>query len=105
MKNKTINALLEMGMPANIKGFQYIVDAMLLFENEEWRTGKMTALYHEIGKKNGTTASRVERAIRYAFCTVLTKGDKKFAEKYLMLQYPANGNLLHIFYLRLAQEE
>lgn len=36
MKNKTINALLEMGMPADIKGFHYIVDAMCLFEHEGW---------------------------------------------------------------------
>lgn len=37
MKNRAINALVEMGMPADIKGFQYIVDAMCLFEEKEWR--------------------------------------------------------------------
>ena len=35
MKNKTINALIEMGIPANIKGFKYIVDAMVLFSEDE----------------------------------------------------------------------
>lgn len=44
MKNKAINALIEMGLPADIKGFHYIVDAMCLLESTEWRNGKITAL-------------------------------------------------------------
>ncbi|EOS74219.1 hypothetical protein C817_04764 [Dorea sp. 5-2] len=35
MKNKAMNALVEMGMPANIKGFRYIAEAMALFEADE----------------------------------------------------------------------
>lgn len=105
MKNKAINALLEMGMPADIKGFQYIVDAMLMFEDKEIRTGKITALYYEIGKKNNTTASRVERAIRHAFGIVLSFGKHKSVEKYLAFHNTTNGNLLHVLYLRLTQEE
>ena len=105
MKNKAINALLEMGMPADLKGFRYIVDAMCMFEENEWRNGKTTVLYHEIGEKNNTTASRVERAIRHAFGTVLNGGKSKAVEKYLTMQNTTNGNLLHVFYLRLSQEE
>lgn len=105
MKNKAINALLEMGMPTNIRGFEYIVDAMILFESEEWRTSKTTALYYGIGKRNKTTAARVERAIRYAFGIVLKRGCKEIIGKYLTMQNPTNSNLLHTFYLRLTQEE
>lgn len=105
MKNKAINVLIEMGMPADIKGFQYIVDAMLMFENEEIRTGKTTVLYYEIGKKHNATASRVERAIRHAFSIVLTKGNMEVVERYLSVQNTTNGNLLHVLYLRLTQEE
>ncbi|MCI9621612.1 MAG: hypothetical protein HFG85_17170, partial [Dorea sp.] len=48
MKNKAVNALIEMGMPANVKGFQYITDAMVLFEEDKaWRS-KLTALYRKI---------------------------------------------------------
>ncbi len=104
MKNKTINALIEMGMPANNKGFHYIVDAMCLFENPEWRNGKITVLYEEIAKMNSTTASRTERAIRHAFSFVIEKGHLETIEKYLTLQNTTNGNLLHVLYLRLMQE-
>ena len=105
MKNKAINALSEMGAPANVKGFQYIVDAMLLFEDESYRNGKILALYHKIGKMNKENPSMVERAIRYAFDVVLTKGNLEAVEKYLTMQNPTNGNLLHVLYLRLSQEE
>lgn len=105
MKKKAINALLEMGMSANLKGFQYIVDAMEMFEDEEIRNGKTMVLYYGIGKKNNTTALRVERAIRHAFGVVLLKGDLEVVNKYLTLQNTTNGNLLHTFYLRLTQED
>lgn len=104
MKNKAINALIEMGMPADIKGFHYIVDAMCLFENTEWRNGKLTILYEEIAKMNNTKASRVERTIRHAFSFAIEKGYLEAVEKYLTLQNTTNGNLLHVLYLRLTQE-
>ena len=44
MKNKAIKALIEMGMPANIKGFQYIVEAMELFEADEIWSTKLSIL-------------------------------------------------------------
>ena len=105
MKNKATNALIEMGMPADIRGFKYIVDAMQMFEDKTVRTGKITTLYSEIAKLHDTTASRVERAIRHAFGRVILKGDLSIVEKYLTLQSTTNGNLLHVFYLRLTQEE
>lgn len=105
MKNKTINALLEMGMPANIKGFQYIVDAMCLFEDEEWKNGKITTLYWKIAKMNNDKSHCVERAIRHAFEVVLIKGDLEVVKKYLTMQNVTNGNLLHVLYLRLSQEK
>jgi hypothetical protein len=105
MKNKAINALIEMGMPADIKGFGYIVDAMCLFEDEKWLHGKTTDLYREIGRKNNTTMSRVERAIRHAFEIVTVKGYLEAVKKYLTMQDTTNGNLLHTLYLRLTQED
>lgn len=105
MKKKTINALIEMGMQANIQGFTYIVDAMCLFEDKEWRNGKITNLYEKIGKMNDTTATRVERAIRHAFTTLIAKGNSESIEKYLTFKNMTNGNLFHIFYLRLTEDE
>lgn len=104
MKNKAVNALIEMGMPANIKGFQYITDAMGLFEEDEiWRE-KTTFLYYKLSKMYDTTPSSVERAIRHAFSVVLKKGYLEAVEKYLTMQKTTNSNLLSVFFLRLSQE-
>lgn len=107
MKNKAVNALIEMGMPANIKGFQYIAEAMELIGTEvRWRpgTGNVTRLYQKLAEIYGDTPSRVERAIRHAFSIVLTSGYLEAVEKYLTMQKTTNGNLLTVFFLRLSQE-
>lgn len=105
MRNRAINALIEMGMPANIKGFCYIVDVIGLFEEDDSRrTGKTTALYQKISQMNNTTPSRVERSMRHAFETVLSNGDPEIVKKYLTYQNTNNGNLLAVFYIRLLQE-
>lgn len=105
MKNKAINALIEMGMPADIKGFHYIADAMLLFEDISFRNGKITTLYYKIGQMSDVSPTRVERAIRHAFSIVLKDGAPGYVDKYLTRKHTTNGNLLHVLYLRLTQEE
>lgn len=104
MKNKAINALIEMGASAGNKGFHYIVDAMVLFENEKIRFGKIMDLYCEIAKMHNTSYGNVERCIRHEFGIILEKGRLSIVERYLTFQYVTNSNLLHTFYLRLAQE-
>lgn len=52
MKKKAIEALIEMGMPANTRGFKYIADIIEKYEeDEEWMYGKLTLLYEVVGKK------------------------------------------------------
>lgn len=104
MKNKAIKALIKMGMPANIKGFQYIADAMELFEADEIWSTKPTMLYYKLSKMYNTTQGGVERAIRYAFSVVLERGNLEMVESYLTLSRPTNGNLLNTFFLTLSQE-
>jgi len=76
MKNKAVNALIEMGMPADIKGFHYIAEAMELMENEDmpryW--GWMTVLYGRLSEMHDDTPSRVERAIRHAIEVAWSRG-------------------------------
>ena len=58
----------QIGVPAHIKGYQFLRDAILLTMNEpEYINAVTKRLYPEIAKKNGTTASRVERAIRHSY--------------------------------------
>lgn len=78
------DVLLKLGIPANIKGFKYITDAVMLLDEEEWRNPKYTALYYTIGKMNGSTATRTERAIRHAFSVARScKGDYELVEHYI----------------------
>ncbi len=57
----------EIGVPAHIKGYQYLRDAIIMVVKDQEMMGSVTKiLYPAIAKKNQTTASRVERAIRHA---------------------------------------
>ena len=66
----------QIGVPAHIKGYQFLRDAILLTMNEPDYINAVTKrLYPEIAKKNATTASRVERAIRHAIEVAWDRGD------------------------------
>lgn len=64
-REKVEAVLFKMGMPANVKGFGYIVDCVLILEKDS--KIKTTYLYFKVAQQNGTTGQRVERAIRHAF--------------------------------------
>ncbi|WP_312432727.1 sporulation initiation factor Spo0A C-terminal domain-containing protein [Lacrimispora sp.] len=104
IKDRAKDLLIKMGMPASILGFKYIADAMELFDSG-FEDIKIMALYPEIGRKNNTTGSRVERAIRHSFETLVSKGQQDLIEKYLSLDNTTNSNMLKLLYYRLKQEE
>lgn len=57
----------ELGIPAHIKGYQYLRDAIsMVVRDREMMEAVAKILYPEIAKKNYTSSSRVERAIRHA---------------------------------------
>lgn len=57
----------ELGIPAHIKGYQYLRDAIsMVVRDREMMEAVTKILYPEIAKKNYTSSSRVERAIRRA---------------------------------------
>lgn len=65
----------ELGVPAHIKGYQYIRSAiMMVVENMELLNYITKQLYPAIAKKYGTTSSRVERAIRHSIEVAWTRG-------------------------------
>lgn len=66
----------QIGVPAHIKGYQFLRDAILLTTAEpEYINAVTKRLYPEIAKQNNTTASRVERAIRHAIEVAWDRGD------------------------------
>ena len=66
----------QLGVPAHIKGYQFLRDAILLAtEDSEYIHFITKRLYPEIAARNSTTASRVERAIRHAIEVAWDRGD------------------------------
>ena len=65
----------EIGVPAHIKGYQYLRDAIMLSVEDSEMLGSITKiLYPTIATKFATTPSRVERAIRHAIEVAWSRG-------------------------------
>ena len=77
MKNKAINALIKMGMPADNRGFKYIVDAMVLFEDEEIRYRMSRASFEENDDMASWYAQCQQEPIERQGA-LFTSGDMKF---------------------------
>ena len=65
----------EIGVPAHIKGYQYLREAIMMSVKDVDMLGSITkVLYPTIASKYQTTSSRVERAIRHAIEVAWNRG-------------------------------
>ncbi|WP_158735201.1 sporulation transcription factor Spo0A [Alteribacillus sp. YIM 98480] len=70
------NIIHEIGVPAHIKGYMYLREAISMVYNDIDLLGSITkVLYPDIAKKYNTTSSRVERAIRHAIEVAWSRGN------------------------------
>ena len=70
------NVIHGVGVPAHIKGYQYLREAIILVVNNIDVINQITkSLYPQIAQKFGTTPSRVERAIRHAIEVAWGRGE------------------------------
>lgn len=77
------NIIHEMGVPAHIKGYHYLREAILCVINEVNLLGAVTKeLYPMIAQKYQTTPSRVERAIRHAIELAWDRGNIEMMTKF-----------------------
>lgn len=73
----------EVGVPAHIKGYQYVREAiMITVEDMDVINSVTKVLYPEVAKKYHTTPSRVERAIRHAIEVAWDRGDLETLQKF-----------------------
>ncbi len=73
----------EIGVPAHIKGYQYLREAIILTVNDMDAINAVTkVLYPAVAKKFATTPSRVERAIRHAIEVAWDRGDLETLQKF-----------------------
>lgn len=69
------NLFLTIGIPAHIKGYQYLREAVrMVIDNHEVINRITKELYPGIARKYGTSASKVERAMRHAIEVAWTRG-------------------------------
>lgn len=73
----------QIGVPAHIKGYQYLREAIILAINDDDIMNSVTKLlYPTVAKTYKTTASRVERAIRHAIEVAWDRGDVDILSSY-----------------------
>lgn len=75
LENEVTNLMHEIGVPAHIKGYQYLRDAIIMVVNDIEIINAVTKrLYPDISKLYKTTAARVERSIRHAIEIAWARG-------------------------------
>lgn len=75
LENRVTNMLHEIGIPAHIKGYHYLRDAIIMAVRDMDVLNAITKiLYPTVAKKYQTTSSRVERAIRHAIEVAWSRG-------------------------------
>jgi two-component system response regulator (stage 0 sporulation protein A) len=73
----------EIGVPAHIKGYQYLREAIVIaVQDMEVINAVTKVLYPEVASRFSTTPSRVERAIRHAIEVAWDRGDLETLQKY-----------------------
>ena len=88
---KVTNIIHEIGVPAHIKGYQYLRDGIMMVVNNIEVINQITKqLYPDLAKKYKTTPSRVERAIRHAIEVAWNRGQLETVES--IFGYTVNSN-------------
>jgi len=83
LKNLVTSIIHEIGVPAHIKGYQYLREAIMIAVNDMDVINAVTkVLYPEVAKRFNTTPSRVERAIRHAIEVAWDRGDLETLQKF-----------------------
>ena len=101
VEEKITNIFITVGIPAHIKGYQFLREAILMaIDNPEIINSITKQLYPTIASKFETTSSKVERAIRHAIEVAWSRGkieniNSVFGLKvYTSNEKPTNGEFI-----------
>ncbi|MDH7498111.1 MAG: sporulation transcription factor Spo0A [Syntrophomonadaceae bacterium] len=79
VEHETSRLLQQLGVPAHVKGYVYLRDAVVQVARNGFLVGKVTKeLYPAIAREYGTTPARVERAMRHAVELAWLRADEDF---------------------------
>ena len=85
------NTIHSVGVPANIKGYQYLRDAIIMsIKDTELINAVTKQLYPRVADRHNTSPSRVERAIRHAIEVACIRGNEE--ELYKLFGYTVSNN-------------
>ncbi len=88
---KVTNLIHDLGVPAHIKGYQYLREAIIMaVENQDIINSVTKMMYPLLAKRYQTTPSRVERAIRHAIEVAWNRGEIAVHDK--IFGYTVNSN-------------
>lgn len=88
---KVTNAIHDVGVPAHIKGYQYVREAIMMTVKDEDVINAVTkTLYPNLASVFNTTPSRVERAIRHAIEVAWNRGQIEVHDR--IFGYTVNSN-------------
>lgn len=91
LEAKVTNIIHDVGVPAHIKGYQYLRDGIMMAVKDVEVINQITKqLYPDLAKKYKTTPSRVERAIRHAIEVAWNRGQVESMEN--IFGYTINSN-------------
>ncbi len=91
LEAKVTNIIHDVGVPAHIKGYQYLRDGIIMAVNNVDIINQITKqLYPDLAQKYKTTPSRVERAIRHAIEVAWNRGQIEYMES--IFGYTVNSN-------------
>lgn len=80
MRNRIINALIELGLPANVKGFKYIVEIVNEYaKDESLMSGKLEVLYYMLGKKKKHHHKWLKEILELRLALYTKRGVKKLS--------------------------
>jgi len=83
LKNMVTDIIHEIGVPAHIKGYQYLREAILIAVDDMDVINAVTkVLYPEVARRFSPSPSRVERAIRHAIEVAWDRGDLETLQKF-----------------------
>ena len=112
LEERIANLFLTVGIPAHIKGYQYLREAVrMVLDNPELMSRITKELYPGIARRYGTTSSKVERAIRHAIEVAWNRGrfealDEVFGKNVCSLDdKPTNGEFIALVSDRLRIRE
>lgn len=100
MKKRIRQILFDLGIPASLRGFDYLVDG-IEYAHEAKRP-KMGMIYLYVANKYGTKDIRVERAIRHAI-TRIDRASEAF-KKYVGMNVHRNSEIIYNIAYRISEE-